>query len=225
MNDDTRRAWIGFGELVAILLVCLFVPAWSLRYWHAWAYIAVFVASAAAITAYLVKHDPELLRRRVRAGAAAETRPVEKIIQSIASVAFAAILIVPAFDHRLEWSAVPVPLVIAGDALVVGGFWLVFLTFRENSFASATIETAEDQRVIASGPYAFVRHPMYAGALVMLVGTPLALGSYWALLGVLVMLAALVWRLLDEERLLSRELRGYAAYTGRVKRRLVPFVW
>jgi protein-S-isoprenylcysteine O-methyltransferase Ste14 len=114
---------------------------------------------------------------------------------------------------------------VAGDALVAIGFYLIALVYRENTFTSATIEVAENQRLISTGPYAIVRHPMYASASLYLLGTPLALGSRWGLIPIFVMMPFLIWRLLDEESLLARSLPGYTAYQQRVRRRLVPFVW
>ena len=141
------------------------------------------------------------------------------------SIGFIALLVVPAFDHRFEWSTMPPGWVVAGDLLVVIGFYLISRVYRENSFTSATIEVAENQTVVSTGPYALVRHPMYASASLYLVGTPLALGSYWGLVPIAAMMPFLIWRLLDEERFLARSLPGYADYQKRVRHRLVPFVW
>jgi protein-S-isoprenylcysteine O-methyltransferase Ste14 len=134
-------------------------------------------------------------------------------------------LVVPALDFRFGWSAVPLGVVVAGDILVVIGFYFISRVYRENTFASATIEVTSGQTVISTGPYAIVRHPMYASALLYLLGTPLALGSYWGLVVVAAMLPFLLWRLLDEERLLAQNLPGYTEYQQQVRQRLVPFVW
>jgi protein-S-isoprenylcysteine O-methyltransferase Ste14 len=221
----SRNAWLGLAQLIVVLLVGTLLPAWSLRYWEAWVYVVLFAASVAAITVYLQRHDPALLQRRLAAGPAAERRRLQQLVQVITSVAFLGILVVASFDHRLGWSHVPRWLVLVGDGLVLLGLAIVFATFRANTYASATIELVKDQRVIDTGPYALVRHPMYAGALVMLLGTPLGLGSFWGLLVLLPMLAALIWRLLDEERMLNRDLPGYSAYRSRVRARLIPGVW
>ena len=115
--------------------------------------------------------------------------------------------------------------VVTGDLLVAIGFYFIFLVYRENTFTSATIEVAENQRVISTGPYAIVRHPMYASALLYLLGTPLALGSYWGFLAVAGMIPFLIWRLFDEERFLAGNLPGYTEYQQQVRHRLVPFIW
>jgi protein-S-isoprenylcysteine O-methyltransferase Ste14 len=142
-----------------------------------------------------------------------------------ASLGFIALLVVPALDFRFGWSVVPLGGVVVGEVLFVLGFGFIGRVYRENTFTSATIEVAQDQRVISTGPYAVVRHPMYASALLYLVGTPLALGSYWGLVALLGMLPFLIWRLLDEERLLATELPGYTHYQRKVPFRLVPGVW
>jgi protein-S-isoprenylcysteine O-methyltransferase Ste14 len=135
------------------------------------------------------------------------------------------LLVVPGLDHRFSWSDVPPAAAIAGDLLMLLGWIGIFFVFRENSFTSSTIELAADQRVISTGPYAIVRHPMYATALVMLLGIPISLGSWWGVLVVIAILPALIWRLLDEERFLADHLSGYVAYQGRVRYRLVPGIW
>src|SRR5262249_24380875 len=140
-------------------------------------------------------------------------------------ISFILLLVVPALDYRFGWSDVPTSVVVAGEVLFAVGFYFIFLVYRENTFASATIEIAENQRVISSGPYAIVRHPMYASALLYLIGTPLALGSYWGLVPLAVMLPFLVWRLLDEERFLAKNLPGYTEYQATVRCRLIPLVW
>ena len=152
-------------------------------------------------------------------------RPVERLIMAFTSIGFIALLVVPALDHRFGWSDVPVLAVAAGDALVAVGFYFIFLVYRENTFTSATIEVAEGQKVVSTGPYAIVRHPMYASALLYLVGTPLALGSYWGLLPLVAMLPFLIWRLFDEEKFLAEHLPGYLEYQKKVTHRLVPGIW
>jgi protein-S-isoprenylcysteine O-methyltransferase Ste14 len=161
----------------------------------------------------------------LRGGPTAEKRPAQKLIMLGASIGFIALLVVPGLDRRFGWSSVPVPAALIGDLLVAIGFYLIFLVYRENSFTSATIEVAANQKVIATGPYAIVRHPMYAGGMLYLLGTPLALGSCWGFVPLAAMMPLLLWRLADEERLLERNLPGYAQYRQRVRHRLVPFVW
>ena len=219
------RAWFGFLFLALVVGGILFGGAGAFQYWQAWIYLAAFFGSCALITIYLMQHDPALLERRVNAGPVAETKTSQQVIQSFAALAFIALLSISAIDHRLAWSSVPLLATVLGDLLVLAGLYFVFRVFRENTFTSATIEVARDQKVISTGPYAFVRHPMYAGALLYLVGTPLALGSYWGLIALVAMVPVLILRSLDEERFLAKDLPGYAAYTSKVKYRLVPGVF
>jgi protein-S-isoprenylcysteine O-methyltransferase Ste14 len=225
MSRLTMRAYVSLLVLFIVIALLLFVPAGTLNYWQAWAFLAVYFAASFAITLYLLKNDPRLLQRRMRGGPFAEKQAAQKIIMSLTSVGFIGLIVIPALDHRFGWSQLPLCLVLAGDVLVALGFLAVAFVFRENSFSSATIELASDQKVISSGPYAWVRHPMYAGGLVMLLGIPVALGSWWGLLVLAAIFPALIWRLIDEERFLSRNLPGYVEYRHKVRYRLMPLVW
>jgi len=225
MNNLAIKAFLGLFQLVLILAVMLFAPAWSFQYWQAWIFLLVFSISVFLITIYFLKNDPKLLESRTQAGPVAEQQKRQKIIQSLASLFFILPFVISSLDHRFGGSQVPTPLVIVGDLLVVLGLWIVFQVFRENTFTSATIEVQEEQRVISTGPYALVRHPMYAGAFIMLLGIPLALGSWWAFVPVILLYAAIVWRLLEEEKFLDGSLPGYREYRQRVRYRLIPFIW
>ncbi|HET6490605.1 MAG TPA: isoprenylcysteine carboxylmethyltransferase family protein [Syntrophales bacterium] len=225
MNTLNTKAFGGLLGLLVAMAALLFLPAWTLDYWQAWVFLAVFGSSALAITMVLMNKDPGLLARRVHAGPTAEKETNQKIIQSITSIGFAAMLVVPALDHRFHWSAVPDRVALAGDALVAFGFLIIFFVYRENTFASATIELAPEQTVISTGLYSLVRHPMYLGGLFLFVGMSLSLASWWGLAVLLLILPALIWRIFAEEEFLTRNLAGYAEYKNRVKHRLVPFVW
>lgn len=225
MFNLKMKALFGFIQLILMLGICLFVPAWSFNFWQAWVYMTIFCGSAAFTTFYLWKKDPELLERRTAAGPGAEKEKTQKVIQAIASVFFLAFLIVPSLDHRFGWSKVPVYFVVLGDVLVALGYFFIFLVFKENTFAAAIIKVSADQRVITTGPYRLVRHPMYSGALLMLLGTPLALGSWWALPIFIPFLLIIIWRLLEEEKFLSDKLPGYKEYCIKVRYRLVPLIW
>lgn len=225
MSDLDAKAWLGFACLVAVMALLLFVPAGTPRYWQAWTYLAVFFGASVLITRYLMKNDPALLRRRLRGGPTAEKETSQKIIMSFTSIGYVALLVVSALDHRFGWSSPPAFLTIAADVLILLGLYIVFLVYRENSFSSATIEVAADQRVISTGPYAVVRHPMYAGGFLYLLATPLALGSWWGLLAAAGLAPFLAWRLFDEERFLKEKLPGYADYCLRTRWRLIPGVF
>ena len=224
MNINAK-AWVGIGFLAVAMGLLLFLPAGAIRWWEAWVYLGVFFGASIPITIYLMRHAPALLQRRLAAGPTAEKEPAQKIIMLMASLGFIATLVVPALDYRYSWSSAPRYVVLLGDVLAALCFAITFLVYKENTFTSATIEVAQDQRVVSTGPYAIVRHPMYAGGLLLFIGTPLALGSYWGLVASIAVLPALIWRLLDEERLLSRNLPGYPEYCDKVRWRLIPRVF
>lgn len=203
----------------------LFIPAGTIYYWQAWIFMAIFEGASIAIGIYLAIKDPKLLERRLNVGPTAETEKSQKIIMCFALVGFIALLVVPAFDQRFGWSPVSTSVSVAGDVLVALGFLFIFFVFKVNSYGASTIQIAEDQKVIATGPYALVRHPMYAGALVMLVGVPLALGSWLGLFILALLLPVLIWRLLEEEKFLAKNLPGYTDYQKRVRYRFIPYIW
>ena len=219
------KAWLALAILACVMGLLLFVPAKTVHYWQAWAYLSIFTGASVLTTLYLIRKDPALLERRMSGGPMAEKAPAQKFIMLCTSIGFIALLVVPALDHRFGWSTVPLDAVIAGDVLVAIGFYLISLVYRENTFTSATIEITANQRVISTGPYAVVRHPMYASGSLYVLGTPLALGSYWGFLPIAAMMPFLIWRLIDEERFLVRNLPGYSEYQKRIRYRLVPFVW
>ena len=219
------RAWLSLAGLAVVMGLLLFVPAGTARYWQGWVYLAVFFGASLITTLDLLRRDPALLERRMSGGPTAEQRGAQKIAMLGASGAFIALLVVPALDHRFGWSTIPLGGVLIGDILVGVGFLFIFRVYRENTFTSATIEIAQNQTVVSTGPYAIVRHPMYASAMLYLIGTPLALGSYWGLLAVAAMVPFLIWRLYDEERMLVANLAGYAEYRRKVRYRLIPYIW
>ena len=225
MKNLNTKAFGGLLFLLLIMAALLFLPAWTLDYWQAWIFLVVFGLSTMVVTVYLMKKDPKLLERRVDAGPGAEKEKSQKIIQSVASIAFIAIFIVSALDHRFAWSMVSQYAIVVGDVLVALGLLAVFFVFKENTFTSATIEIDPVQKVISTGPYALVRHPMYAGAFIMLLGTPIALGSWWGLFAIIPLVISVIWRLLDEEKFLAKNLGGYVEYQNKVRYRLVPLVW
>jgi protein-S-isoprenylcysteine O-methyltransferase Ste14 len=225
MSSLRKKAFGGLAVLLLVMASLVFAAAGTLRYWQAWTFLAVYFAASLAITLDLIRNDPALLARRMSGGPFAEKEPAQKLIMSATSLGFIGLLVLPAMDHRLGWSDLPGWAAIAGDVIMLLGWLGIFFVFRENSFASAVIESAADQRLISSGPYAWVRHPMYAAALVMLLGMPLALGSAWGVLLVLALVPLLIWRLMDEERFLVNHLPGYCEYQGRVRYRLLPLIW
>jgi protein-S-isoprenylcysteine O-methyltransferase Ste14 len=225
MTSLFKRAFIGGISFQLVLAVLLFLPAWTLRFWQAWAYWILFCFCTLTMTPYFLKHDPQLVERRLEVGPGAEQRKSQKIIQAIAGVLTIALFVVPGLDHRFQWSSVPAAVVLLSDVLVVLALMAFFFVFRENSYAASTVKVEADQQVITTGPYRVVRHPMYAGAIVMFLATPIALSSLWALIVAVPLCGVIIVRLLDEERYLSANLRGYDDYCGKVRYRLAPFVW
>ncbi len=225
MNKLTVQAFSGFLKLLMVLALFIFLPAGTFRYWQGWIFLFFFLACAAAVTFYFIKRDPKLIESRLQAGPVAEQERAQKIIQTLASLCFALSLIIPGLDYRLGWSRVPLPLVWAGDALVFLGYGVIFRVFKENTYAASTVKVRKKQKVISAGPYTWVRHPMYAGALGLLAGMPLALGSFWGLIPVAGLYAVIIVRLLAEEKFLSKKLPGYKAYCRKTPYRLAPYIW
>jgi protein-S-isoprenylcysteine O-methyltransferase Ste14 len=203
----------------------IFMAAGTFDYWQAWSFLACYFLASLVVSVWLIRHDPALLERRMRGGPFAERERSQKIIMTITSLGFLGLLVVPGLDRRFGWSQMPNAVAILGDLLLLAGWGGILAVFRANSYAAATIQVAQGQTVISTGPYGIVRHPMYAAALLMLLGIPIALGSWWGVLVWAAVLPALAWRLIDEERVLVRDLGGYADYQRKVPWRLIPHVW
>lgn len=209
----------------ALFIVMLFLPAGTFRYWQGWAFLVVFAIATWLPSLYLMRTNPAALQRRMRAGPFSETRTVQKIIASIAFTSLAAMVVVSALDHRFGWSSVPVAVCVLGDVLVAIGLVASMLVIIQNSYAAATVTVEAGQQVASTGLYRLVRHPMYAANVIMMLGVPLALGSYWGLVFVVPGTLVLVARIRDEETMLSEQLVGYSDYRQRVPYRLLPHVW
>jgi protein-S-isoprenylcysteine O-methyltransferase Ste14 len=225
MDPLHRRAIVQGLSWTLLLGVLIFLSAGTFDYWQGWLFLGTLAASTVGFTVYLALYDRPLLERRLKAGPQHEREWSQKIIVSLILLAFFALIILPALDHRFAWSPVAPSVSILGDAVILLSFLFIFWVTRVNSFAASNIRVEQDQRVIDTGPYACVRHPMYAGAIWLFVGMPLALGSWWSLGLIVPFMPVLVWRLLDEERILRRDLPGYMEYMRRVRFRLIPFVW
>jgi protein-S-isoprenylcysteine O-methyltransferase Ste14 len=224
MNSFATRAVAQTAGLL-IPVTLTFISAGTIHFWQGWLFWLSFLASSTAIGVYLMKHDPALLERRMRVGPQAESRPSQRIIIATILVVFIALAIVPGLDHRLGWSRVPAAIVVIANMLVVATFGFFLLVLRENTFAASAVIVEAGQRVISTGPYAHVRHPMYAGAAVLILAMPIAMGSLWGLLPAAIAAPVLIARILDEELTLSAELPGYDDYRRTVPYRLLPFVW
>ncbi len=216
-----RSSIFGVAGLVALI----FIPAGTLHYWQGWAYVATWVISGSAYTAYIAKHDPALLKRRSETGISYEKERAQKIIVFFLFGAFIALMILPPLDFRFGWSNVPWYVSAFGDALIAASFYIFYLVSKANTYAAGNIRVEEGQKVISSGMYGSVRHPMYLGALILIAGTPLALGSWWSLLLIPLFWLILYFRIANEEKVLARDLQGYAEYMCKVRCRLMPHIW
>lgn len=205
--------------------VLLFVPAGTLHYWQAWVFLAVFALSTWIPSMYLMRTNPAALDRRMRAGPLAESRPLQRIVITAIFICFPAMFVLSALDHRFGWSGVPAAVAVLGDVLVAIGLGVAMLVVVQNGYAAANVTMEAGQTLVTTGLYAVVRHPMYTGNVILMIGTPLALGSYWGLVFLLPGVALLVLRIRDEEQLLTGELSGYREYSRGVRYRLVPYVW
>jgi protein-S-isoprenylcysteine O-methyltransferase Ste14 len=211
------------GLVVVVLLV--FAPAGTFDYWQAWVFVAVFAAATVIPAIYLARNDPAALQRRMKGGPTAETRPLQKIVISVAILSLVGMVVVSAFDHRFGWSKVPAAVCVGGDVLTALGLVVSLVVVAQNSYAAATIRVETGQKLATEGLYKLVRHPMYTGNMFFMVGIPPALGSYWGLLCVVPGVLVLVFRVLDEEKMLNQELAGYTEYAQSVRYRIVPNVW
>lgn len=211
--------------LLIAMVILAFGPNPELDYWQAWAFLPLFVGASLFLNLYLLRASPELLARRLSIGPVAEREAAQRRVMLIILLGAIMLIAVPAVDHRMNGSHMPIFIPVIGNLLAIAGWIVFFLVFRENAFASAIVEIAPDQKVITTGPYSCVRHPMYSGAGLMLVGAPLALGSWWGLLVSVAMIIALAIRILDEERFLRGGLPGYAEYQTTTVYRLFPGIW
>ena len=225
MRNLMIRTVLGFLFLMVVLGLALFLSAGSFAFWQAYVYLADFAICTILITVYLARNDRQLLEGRVQAGPVAETQRSQQIIQGLASLFFVGLFIVPGLDFRNGWSSVPAVVCLIADAFVALSFYFVFLVFKENTYTRGTIEVSAGQKVTSTGPYSLVRHPMYAGASVLLIATPIGLGSWVAIPFALPVILVVVVRLLDEEKFLAANLSGYTEYQKKVHYRLIPFIW
>lgn len=215
------------SHLYAVVLygALVFIPAGTVHYWQGWVFVAIAMTATITSTVWLAVTKPAALQRRMRGGPRAEPRPAQKVLVTGLFLSSMAAMAFSAFDHRMGWSSVPAWVSVIGDVLVAAGLGVALLVVVQNGYAAATITVEEGQTLVSDGLYGWVRHPMYSGSLLMMVGIPLALGSYWGLLTVIAGAVALVLRIRDEEAMLNAELAGYREYSRRVRYRLLPHVW
>ena len=222
LNSLIKMVILRFGMFFVVMGLMFFLPAGNFNYWEAWLYMAILVTPIVIFLFYLIKHDPELLERRMRTK---EKESQQKTITKIGSLIFILIYLIPGFDQRYGWSSVPIAIIIIADIIVFLGYLLFIHVLLENSYASRVVEVEQQQKVITTGPYKIVRHPLYLAVLLMYSFGPLALDSYWAMIGSVLLILILVARIKNEEKVLSKELDGYQNYLEKTKYRLVPGVW
>lgn len=217
-----KKMLIRFSFVPLFIGIFTILPAGTFNYWQVYLYFAVLVVPMIFVLIYFLKRDPRFLERRAKT---AEKVKEQKLIQLINLPVFISAFIVPGLDRRFGWSDIPVEFIIATDIVILCGYLFIFLVFRENSYASRIIEIDESQKVITTGLYSIVRHPMYLGVLIMYLPTPLALGSYWGLIPMALLPVALVFRILNEEKVLRENLPGYIDYCQKTRYRLIPYIW
>ncbi|OBH04050.1 hypothetical protein A5696_05095 [Mycobacterium sp. E2699] len=224
MKTVPKMVVFGLVEFV-VFGSMLFLPAGTFDYWQAWVFLVVVGLSAWIPVVYLARTNPVALQARMRGGPAAETRMAQKVVIAGLYLSLAAMVVFSVLDHRYGWSPVPAAACLVGDVLVAIGLGVVGAVVIQNSYAAATVRVQAGQNVVSTGLYGLVRHPMYTGNLIMMLGIPLALGSYWGLVFVVPGLIVLASRIHDEEELLRKELDGYREYTQKVRYRLMPGIW
>jgi protein-S-isoprenylcysteine O-methyltransferase Ste14 len=222
MKPILSKVIIRFSMLLVMMLLLIFVPADTFRYWQAWVFAAILIVPMIFVLIYFFKHDPEFLARRVQFK---EREKQQKWVVGLTTPVFLAAFLVPGLDHRFSWSAVPTGLVIAADICILLGYLMIFSVFRQNRYASRIVEVSNDQQVITTGWYGVVRHPMYLGVMIMYIPMPLALGSWWGLIPVAILPIVLVFRIINEEKVLTESLPGYGDYCRQTRYRVLPGVW
>jgi len=223
-NYKKLRKRVLFRYLLAIVVLGLmfFLPAGTIRYWEAWVYCGILFIPMFFVFIYLLKNNPELLERRMRTQ---ERETPQRLFVKLSILIFFLAFIIPGLDYRFNWSSVPLAVVIIADVIVLVGYFLFFLVLRENAYASRIVEVEKGQKVISTGPYAVIRHPMYVAVLLMYFFSPIALGSFWAVIAFIPLPVLIIFRIFNEEKVLAKELPGYKDYMQKVKYRLIPFVW
>ncbi len=222
MRALKKKIVIRFSLIPLFLGLIILLPAGTLIFWQAYTYFAILVVPMIFVIFYFLKKDPKFLERRIRTK---EKEKHQKLLSILSTTIFLVGFIITGLDHRYFWSNVPIYIVITADIIVLLGYLLIFFVFKQNSYASRIIEVDENQKVISTGPYKIVRHPMYLGVLIMFLATPIALGSYWAIIPFAILPVILILRILNEEKLLSKNLQGYDEYCQKTRFRLIPFIW
>jgi protein-S-isoprenylcysteine O-methyltransferase Ste14 len=222
MKSLIKKILKRFSLVPIVLGLLILVPAGTFNFWQVYVYIVILVIPMIFVLFYFLKNDPLFLERRTRAR---EKEKAQKIIQIVFSLIFLSGFVIPGLDKRFGWSDIPINIVLITDIIVLFGYLLIFFVFRQNSYASRVVEVDKSQKVITTGLYSIVRHPMYLGVLIMYIPAPVALGSYWGLIPMATIPLAIVFRILNEEKVLSKDLAGYKEYCQKTRYRLIPLIW
>ena len=216
------RALVKFIFGLILVGALMFLPAWSIEYLNGWLFIGLLFVPMLILGAVLLIKAPELLEKRI---SVKEKQNTQKGVVAVSGLLFVAGFVVAGLDFRFVWSEVPIWVVIASSVILLISYALYAEVMRENAYLSRTVEVQENQKVIDTGLYGIVRHPMYAVTIWLFLSIPLVLGSWWALLCFAPYVVVIVVRILNEEKVLEAGLEGYTEYKKRVKYRLLPFVW
>lgn len=222
MENLVKKVIVAYAIAFVALGLMFFVPAGTIYFWQAWIYLILMFFVAISISIYLFRHDKAVIERRMKLK---EKEEPQKNIIRIGSIFYLVLFIIPGLDFRFGWSQVPIAVIVLSDAVFLFGYYLFFLTLKENPYAARTIEVEKGQKVITTGPYALVRHPMYSAVLLIMFVTPLCLGSYWGMLATIPMFPLIVFRILNEEKVLAENLPGYREYLEKTRYRLIPGLW
>jgi protein-S-isoprenylcysteine O-methyltransferase Ste14 len=227
MKQESRCRLILRGSLTyffSLLFIGLliFVPAGSMKFWNGWLFICALFIPMFCILIYLLVKDPDLLARRMKTK---EKEKTQKIYLVLSIIVCLGTFIVPGLDFRFHWSNVPLSVVLISTFIMMSGYLMFFIVMKQNTYASRVIEIQEEQRLIDTGLYSFVRHPMYLAALILYGFAPLVLGSFYALIPMAFLPLLLIIRIRNEEKVLKNGLKGYDEYMKKVEYRLLPFIW
>jgi protein-S-isoprenylcysteine O-methyltransferase Ste14 len=222
MKSLIKKIIIRFSLFPVLLGFLILLPAWTLCYWQFYVYITILVIPMIFVLLYFLRNDPQFLERRTRTK---EKEKQQVIIQITFSFIFLSGFIISGLDQRFGWSNVPIIIVLLADVVILLGYLIIFFVFKQNSYASRIVEVDKNQKVISTGLYGIVRHPMYMGVLIMFIPTPAALGSYWGLMPMATIPLAIVFRIMNEESVLREDLPGYKEYCQKTRYRLIPLIW
>jgi protein-S-isoprenylcysteine O-methyltransferase Ste14 len=207
---------------ILIISAILFIPAGSIKFWNAWLFMGVLFIPMLFVVIYLIIRDPELLFKRMNTN---EKEKTQKKVVLLTSIIFLFVFIISGLDYRFQWSTVPLLLEILTALIVLIGYILFFMVMRQNSYASRVVEIQEKQKVIDTGLYGIVRHPMYSAAILMFMFMPLVLGSFYALIPLVIFPFQMSTRMKNEEEILEKGLEGYIEYKKKVRYKVFPFLW